>query len=216
MSSGRRGASSHGVPGRPSQAGRSAVYYRFGRPCGEPGRPAADGRARWARDVGGLAGQWRAGARAVVRGVSVGVRHGPEQLPSGLPPPCVYRFRTTTGRVGSRPNLSAGCGLGFVLRGSWPSSISPRRQPLEPPHERSRRSSQPGPVHNPPARTTRHSRRSRPGLAAYPPRRTPGPSMASTTSPHPPGRAATCGPRRRAAVMLIRARVCWVLSKCHK
>ena len=110
-------------------------------PSGGRVRASRGGRSREvgavsARDVGGLAGQWRAGARAVVRGVSVGVRHGPEQLPSGLTPrgiPWGYAY-ASTGRVGSRPNLSAGCGLGFVLRGSWPSSISPRRQPLEPPH----------------------------------------------------------------------------------
>ena len=183
-------------------------------PSGGRVRASAAGRSREvgaveARDVGGLAGQWRAGARAVVRGVSVGVRHGPEQLPSGLAPPrgipWGYAY-ATTGRVGSRPNLSAGCGLGFVLRGSWPSSISPRRQPLEPPHERSRRSSQPD-VQNPPARTTRHSRRSRPGLAAYPLGAPPAPRWRRPRPPHPPGRAATCGPRRRAAVMLARARV---------
>ena len=92
MSSGRRGASSHGVPGRPSQAGRSAVFrsYIYTHPGLDAhaaslsavassalvrlvaqrraGERLRSGRSREvgavsARDVGGLAGQWRADAR---------------------------------------------------------------------------------------------------------------------------------------------------------
>ena len=115
LSSGRRGASSHGVPGRPSQAGGSAVF-RSPYPAypgldahaaslsapspvrpRPPGHPAAGQCARPRRtvardgrsDVGGLAGQWH-GARAVVRGVSVGVRHGQAATPSaGCPHPWI-------------------------------------------------------------------------------------------------------------------------------
>ena len=76
----------HTYPGLGAHAASLAAQRRAGARL-HGGRSREVGAVS-ARDVGGLAGQWRAGARAVVHGVPVGVRHGHMPLlPWGYPPP---------------------------------------------------------------------------------------------------------------------------------
>ena len=161
-------------------------------PSGGPVRAsAADGRARWAPC-----------GRAVVRGVSVGVRHGHEQLPSGLPP--WYPLGLLLGHHGAGWFASEPLGRlrprirppGQLAELNQPSSAAARAST----RERSRRSSAgrpdtPCPNHAPlPSFAT--------WACCVPPRRTPGPSMASTTSPAPTwarGNVRAAAARRRHA-----------------